>query len=56
MLKINKINLFIASIDGHEKIVKLLIDAGSDLNIKTNSGQTVLHIGESYFNYCVKNK
>ena len=31
IVKNNKINLFIASYDGHERTVKLLIEAGGDL-------------------------
>ena len=46
-LKINKINLFIASIGGNEGIVKLLIDANADLNIQDKDGRTALHKGKS---------
>ena len=47
--KINKIYLFIASgsIVGKYTIVRLLIDAGADLNIKNNAGDTALHVGQS---------
>ena len=44
-MKINKINLFIASSGGCEKIVKLLIKAKSDVNIQGENGWTALHIG-----------
>ena len=45
-LKINKINLFIASRNGHERTVKLLIEANADLNIQDENGKTALHIGK----------
>ena len=47
MFKINKINLFIASWKGHEQTVKLLLEAGADLNIKNSNGYTALHYGKS---------
>ena len=47
MFKNNNINLFIAYINGHEKTVKLLLEAGADLNIKNNDGDTALHHGKS---------
>ena len=50
MFIINKINLFIASLNENLGTVKLLIDANADLNIKTNSGSTALDLGESLFN------
>ena len=45
-LKINKINLFIASLYGHEGTVKLLIDANADMNIQNKYGSTALHRGK----------
>ena len=49
MLKINKINLFLASEKGHGGIVKLLIDAKADLNIQDKHGSTALRKGKSLF-------
>ena len=46
-MKIIKINLFIASYNGHEGIVKLLIEANADVNIQANSGYTALNWGKS---------
>ena len=40
-------NLFIASYNGHESTVKLLIEANADVNIKVYSGYTALHEGKS---------
>ena len=45
--KINEINLFIASWEGHYDTVKLLIDANADVNIKTNNGFLALNVGQS---------
>ena len=42
---LNKINLFIASYEGNEGIVKLLIDANADVDIKNKDGKTALHRG-----------
>ena len=39
-LKINKINIMIASRRGHKGTVKLLIDANADLNIQEKDGST----------------
>ena len=49
-LKINKINLFIASKWGHEGTVKLLIDANANANIRDSKGWTALKLGKSLFN------
>ena len=43
-------NLFIASNEGHEQTVKLLLEAGADRNIKNIIGYTALHWGKSKFN------
>ena len=40
-------NLFIASNEGHEQTVKLLLEAGADRYIKNNDGSTALHYGKS---------
>ena len=39
--KINKINLFIASLKGDEGIVKLLLEANADLNIQEKDGSLI---------------
>ena len=44
-LKIKEINLLIASEKGNEGIVKLLIDANADVDIKNIYGSTALHMG-----------
>ena len=43
----NKIILFIASSEGNEGIVKLLIEANADLNIQDKDGWAALHHGKS---------
>jgi ankyrin repeat protein len=37
-----------ATFNGHEKIVKMLIDAGADLDIQDNDGRTPLHVAASW--------
>lgn len=37
--------LHLAADRGHLEIVKLLIDAGADLDIKTDDEETALHLG-----------
>ncbi|MFA5119028.1 MAG: ankyrin repeat domain-containing protein [Candidatus Omnitrophota bacterium] len=40
--------LHAASESGHLEIVKLLVDAGADMNISANSGMTPLHLAAKY--------
>ena len=43
-----------AALAGYDKLSKLLIDAGADINVKTKSGNTPLHKGETPLHLAAK--